>query len=384
MRKYPKLFNPFPLVGYNGPEYFCDREEEMGKLSSAIANGRNISLIARRRIGKSSLVEHLKYTLESSHKGWKVFFIDMIKTSTLDDLYKVLAKELFESRGKGVFSKLSDMDMMSRLKMSIGVNPLTQLPELSLEIKESQTKHSLSGLLDWIAKEKNVLIVFDEFQQILSYPQENTEGYLRSEMMRLPNVRFIFCGGDQHLLDDMFRNHARSFYNSTQMMDLNHIDPAVYVPYIKKKFTQAKRTISEEAVNYLLHVASDETYVIQKLCNAIFESGLAHVTLPIAKEIFIKVLLEHQRYFERIRTLLGASSVQFKLLRAISKQDMVFEPTGKTFMQAYGFSNSSSVLKSFKSLEGYNLISKVIVEGKGFGYYVNDALFRAWLNTLPV
>jgi hypothetical protein len=46
-------------------------------------------------------------------------------------------------------------------------------------------------------------------------------------------------------------------------------------------------------------------------------------------------------------------------------------------MAANGFTNSSSVLKSFKSLLSNNLISKVVVE-KGLGYYIKDALFRAW------
>ncbi len=53
-------------------------------------------------------------------------------------------------------------------------------------------------------------------------------------------------------------------------------------------------------------------------------------------------------------------------------------------MSSNSFTNSSSVLKALKSLESYSLISKVIVENKGRGYYINDALFRAWLSTLPV
>ncbi len=384
MKKYPKLPNPFPVIGYNGPAYFCDREVEIAKLQSVISNGRNVSLIARRRIGKSALLEHLHYSLELSKKNWKVFYIDLIKTSSLDDLYKLLAQVLFESRKKGLFAKLSDLDILSRLKMSIGVNPITQLPELSFEIKESQTHQSLSSLLDWISKESNVLIVFDEFQQILTYPQSNVEGYLRSEMMRLPMVRFIFCGSDQHVLDQMFGNHARPFYNSTQMMGLNFIAPDVYTKFIKTHFKKSGRTISDEAIAYVLHVGGSETYAVQKLCNAIYETGLLTITLPLAKEVLIKILQEEQNHFERVRTLLSPRSIQFRLLRAIAKQDWVFSPSGKEFMLANGFTNSSSLLKALKSLETYNLVNREVVAGRGMGYYVNDALFRAWLNILPV
>lgn len=38
--------NPFPVTGYKGPEYFCDRESELGKLLEAVKSDRNTTLIA--------------------------------------------------------------------------------------------------------------------------------------------------------------------------------------------------------------------------------------------------------------------------------------------------------------------------------------------------
>ena len=40
-----KQNNPFVVVGYSGPEYFCDREKETAKLAAAIENDRNVTLI---------------------------------------------------------------------------------------------------------------------------------------------------------------------------------------------------------------------------------------------------------------------------------------------------------------------------------------------------
>jgi len=39
--------NPFLIVGYQGPEYFCDREKETEVILSALHNGRNITLVSR-------------------------------------------------------------------------------------------------------------------------------------------------------------------------------------------------------------------------------------------------------------------------------------------------------------------------------------------------
>lgn len=137
-------------------------------------------------------------------------------------------------------------------------------------------------------------------------------------------------------------------------------------------------------MEYILHVSDGETYAVQKKCNAIYETGIPNITTPIVKGIFLKVLLEHQGYYERIRALLKADSIQFKILRSIVKYTVVIEPTGKEFMMAHSLTNSSSILKSLKSLEKYQVISKTVTEEAHVGYYINDALFRAWLNTLPV
>ncbi|HEY0743122.1 MAG TPA: AAA family ATPase [Chryseosolibacter sp.] len=383
MKRFPKLANPFPLVGYNGPHYFCDRKKELAELRAALLNGRNVALIARRRIGKSSLLEHMKYSLEAMRPAWKVLYIDLIKSSTLQDLFKLLAAELVKQRKKGFLAKFSELEVMSRLKMTISLNPMTQLPDLSFQLRESQTTQSLSALLDWIASEKNVLIIMDEFQQVLNYPEKNAEGYLRSEMMRLPNVRFIFSGSDQRLMAEMFQSHTRPFFNSTQMMGLEPIDSNDYSQFIINHFKAYKRTISADAVEYILQVSERETYAVQKICNSAFASGVAFITLPIVKDIFVKVLLEQQGYYENVRTLLRPSSVQFQLLRAMATERILEEPTGKDFMSRNSFTNSSSILKALKALETTGLISRVVVPGKGHGYYINDALFKSWLNTLP-
>lgn len=40
-----KIANPFPVITYQGPEYFCDRVQEIERLQEAIKNGRNVTLI---------------------------------------------------------------------------------------------------------------------------------------------------------------------------------------------------------------------------------------------------------------------------------------------------------------------------------------------------
>ena len=59
-----KLVNPFIYQGYESPEYFCDREAETATLLSHLKNGRNVTLISPRRIGKTGLIKNTFFYLE--------------------------------------------------------------------------------------------------------------------------------------------------------------------------------------------------------------------------------------------------------------------------------------------------------------------------------
>lgn len=51
--------NPFLISGYYSPEYFCNREQETQTITDALYNGRNLTLIAPRRMGKTGLIKHV-------------------------------------------------------------------------------------------------------------------------------------------------------------------------------------------------------------------------------------------------------------------------------------------------------------------------------------
>ena len=64
-----KLQNPFVYQGYKGPDYFCDRLEETENLISSLRNGRNVTLIAPRKMGKTGLIKHAFYQIKQQNKN---------------------------------------------------------------------------------------------------------------------------------------------------------------------------------------------------------------------------------------------------------------------------------------------------------------------------
>ena len=87
--KKTAIDNPFVLCGYDSPEYFCDRVQETKDLIDAVENGRNVTLLAPRRMGKTGLVQNAFWELRR-RGGWKTAYVDVFAAQNLADFARRL------------------------------------------------------------------------------------------------------------------------------------------------------------------------------------------------------------------------------------------------------------------------------------------------------
>ena len=85
-----KLANPFIYQGYESSEYFCDREAETATLLSHLKNGRNVTLISPRRIGKTGLIKNTFFYLEKEEND-SVCLTELMFTDN-DELSGLIAR----------------------------------------------------------------------------------------------------------------------------------------------------------------------------------------------------------------------------------------------------------------------------------------------------
>lgn len=200
-----ELKNPFLVYGYVSPRYFCDREEETGKMLSALENGRNLTLIAPRRMGKTGLIKNVFHRMRQRKGEAVCLYMDIFATHDLASFVGLLAKTV-----------LGQLDTLR-----ISADELTGVPTVSLDIVPDKSEQILKEIFDYMAASgRTCYLAIDEFQQITSYPEKGTEALLRSYIQFLPNVRFIFAGSIRHLMEEMFASAKRPFYQSTQLMVL--------------------------------------------------------------------------------------------------------------------------------------------------------------------
>ena len=69
--------NPFIYEGYEGADYFCDRTEETEKLIVSMQNGRNITLVSPRKIGKTCLILHTFNRIKQLDKDAVCIYTDL-------------------------------------------------------------------------------------------------------------------------------------------------------------------------------------------------------------------------------------------------------------------------------------------------------------------
>ncbi len=369
-----KLQNPFPVTTYQGPDYFCDREQETLKLLNNISAGMSTVLISIRRIGKTGLLQHM---LKRLPHGFRGIYLDILETESIHHFLNHLGTALLlaESEETGPGRKI--WTFIKSLRPVITFETLTGAPRASFDFRPGQAEQSIDSILSFLDSQSfRTVIAIDEFQQITYYPEKNTDAWLRTRMQQMKNTVFIFSGSQQHIMSDLFASPKRPFFRSTSIMRLEKIDFIVYRDFITDQFKRYGKEISNEIAEDILHWGDRHTYYIQIVCNRVFTAASKSVTSNLWKQQVYELLKEQEIVFFGYRNLLTRN--QWQLLKAIAREGKVFKPTSREFLSRYGLLNSASVLRSLQSLMKYELVFSDF-DSEGTPYYsIYDILFQKW------
>ncbi len=370
-----KPSTPFPTTGYYGGEYFCDREEELENLVRNVRGGSSTTLVALRRMGKTTLIRHLQNELEKEFLG---VYVDILPTESMLELLNALATgivvmESEQSRlGKQIWK------FLKTLRPVVSYDSLSGMPTLSFNQTPDEGLGSIEEIFNFLENQpKPVILAIDEFQQILSYQEKNVDAWLRSRIQELHNVRFVFSGSQQHLINDLFADPSRPFYRSTQFLKLDKIAKEHYHDFIAAKFNDYSKQIDDETITSVLDWAMGYTYYVQLLCNRIFSASGKKVRKDLWKQEAMRLLKEQEFVFYSYRD--GLTKAQWNLLKAVAKEGKVREPTSHAFTSMHQLGTSATVLRSLKTLQRKELIYRDLdTQGKSY-YAVYDVLFRRWI-----
>ena len=369
--------NPFLVTGYHSPEYFCDRRQETETMIQALYNGRNVTLIAPRRMGKTGLVKHVFYKLREQEPDIVTFYMDIYSTQALGDFIRLFASTVLgrlDSVPQKALGRVGKFIKSCRPVFTF--DELTGQPKVTIDIVPSSEEATLREIFDYLrSSEKRCYIAIDEFQQIAEYPEKGAEALLRSYIQFVPNINFIFAGSKQHIMQQMFHSAKRPFYQSTQTLVIDRIARDEYYRFAADFFTRQGRKLAEETFGYLYDAFDGHTWYIQTLLNRLY--GYAgNPDIGMVDYAIGEVVAESTYTYENLLAAYPASNI--RLLKAIAKAGCVREINSGDFITEYRLRAASSVNSALK-----RLIDREMVYKTADGYIVYDRFMAIWLRQQP-
>lgn len=366
-----KLENPFLVAGYVSPEYFCDRESETERLVEAFRNGRNVTLLAPRRMGKTGLVRNAFHRLEKEGK-WKTVYVDVFSTQCQADFTRLFASAVIGSMDSSVDKALSAATrFFKQFRPVVSVDSVTGSPSYSFGLDAGGSEASLKECFDYLAKRaRRCVVAIDEFQQVATYPEKGTEALLRSFIQFMPETRFVFSGSKRHMMADMFSSPNRPFYNSTQIFPLGPISPDSYYKFALRHMKAGGIALSRKVFDGIYSMFDGVTWYVQEVLNRLY--GLRSATDDDVKRTVEGIIAESVYNFGNVVESLPPGSV--RLMRAIAREGAVKEINAGAFIAKHGLKATSSVNVSLAKLRDAGLVEKT-----ERGYIVEDRFFGMWL-----
>ena len=373
-RKAYKPRNPFIYEGYEGPDYFCDRTEETENIISSLKNGRNLTLVSPRKIGKTGLILHTFDKIKQQDKDAVCIYTDIFHTQNQYDFVQTLGKAIVEERLLDTRSSMAKvLNFFSQWRPTISPDPVTGVPTVSVSIERSNTECTLKSIFEYLKQSgKEVYVAIDEFQTITDYPEQGTEALLRSYIQFIHNAHFIFSGSKQHLMYEMFGSPKRPFYQSTAMMTLQPLHEEIYYDFASWWFKAKKGSFNGEVFHQLYTLFEGHTWYLQSVLNRLYEMELHVTDYQQVREAILSILKDKSSQYEMVITFLTDN--QRNLLKAIAKDNCVAQLQANDFIRKHELPSASSIKKALTVLKDKDLVYQT-----SKGYIVYDRFLDLWL-----
>jgi hypothetical protein len=183
--------------------------------------------------------------------------------------------------------------------------------------------------------------VLDEFGEVLNVPGA-PDALMRSVFQASPDVSFLFMGSKRSLMDGLFSDRRRPFYNFGRRMELGRLPYEPLGEFVEGSFEVAGRHITPETVDVLLDLCQGHPHRAQQLSFHAFRLAKASgdvVDEETALAAKGGALNEAEREF---RAILDDESVAPGRFRC-PLQGTEDEPYSRPYMRRHGIKGSGAL-----------------------------------------
>ncbi len=368
---------PFVFGKIAENEDFTDRTEELQHVISDWHGLVNTIIISPRRWGKTSLVNKALQEI-AKEKDFLTVHIDMFNCRTEEQFYNNYAKTILEATSSKVEEMLASVKKYlssfgPRISMGDSVNQF----EISLGLEHKRDDFSIDEILDLpqrIAEEKKkkVIVCIDEFQNVGQYEQSLAfQKQLRAHWQKHSLVSYCLYGSKRHMLLDIFGNYEMPFYKFGDILFLQKIQENEWIPYIKTKFEKGGKTISEDAVLYLVRKVDCHPFYVQQLAQATWLRTNKKCDISQIDEAHESIVRQLNLLFSNLFDSLRPRQISF--LYAVA--DGVKNFSSKEVLEKYDLGTSANIKNLRTALLERDLID--ILPNNTL--VIQDPIFAYWL-----
>jgi len=366
--------NPFVFGTATFDEWFTDRETETHRLLANFQNGINTMIISPRRWGKTSLV--LKASSLAKNKDLKIVNMDIFSCRSEVDFYQLFAVEIIKqtsNKWEEWANNTKQFLISLRPKITFGADPMNDF-SISLDFSNKQLNEDILNLPQKIASEKKIKIVvcIDEFQQITEFNNSiSFQKRLRSFWQLQKDVSYCLYGSKKHLMSELFSKQSLPFYKFGDLIFLQKIDTADWIPYIQSRFAHTRKSISGNLAESICQIVDNHSSYVQQLAWLVWVRTERTTTEQDLEEALNDLLNQNSMlYYNYLENL---TAYQINFLIAIT-DGVHHEFSKKGIIAKYNLGTSSNIARIKKSLEQKELID--IYPKK---ITINDPVFQLWL-----
>ena len=333
-------------------------------------------IISPRRLGKTGLINFCFEKPEVKDTVTTIF-IDILRTSSLQEFTYLLGRAVFKTLGSRSQQMMKNIiDTLRSLRGSIGYDPIQGTPTFDIKLGDiTNPTYTLEEIFACLEQaEQRCIVAIDEFQQIVNYPEKNVEALLRTHIQQSANANFIFAGSERHIMNKMFLDYARPFYQSASIMALAPISEDKYAEFVKRHFHANKLVVTPDAISTVYSTFHGNTYYMQKTFREAFSSSLEGKDCDeqMVEDIINAMMLENGHKYSE--TLSRLTLPQKELLMAIAADGRAQQVTSSQFVKRHHLKSASSVQAAMRKLMEFGIVTVEKNE-----YYVEDQLLQRWL-----
>jgi uncharacterized protein len=351
---------------------FVGRKKETELLNTLLLGGQSVVLIAPRRYGKTSLMNHTLAALQTN--GNFIVTVDLFSTPSVRSLAEKITREVLANKKlDAAFGKLKEN--IKTLFHNIELKQTVEEFEFLLNFTEPKIdefkllEESIDFLENFALKHNKKLIVgLDEFGDIDKLGGDNILKLFRSKIQLQKNVSYIFSGSYESVMSKLFVTPKSPFYRFARIVPIEMIDKHAFEPYIKDKCKSNDVTLETEALNKLLDITQGHPYYTQLFIQQLllFSKPASNIHCNDIDDLLENVLLTENSYFEKMWETISSRRENMGVVLALANQE--------TSLYSSLDWKKINISRSLKKLEEQGIIKR-----KGKSTIFTDPLLLIWI-----